>query len=143
MSESIDTDRANEILLEAFQSECIRNDKLTNAIRSILLGTHKTYKYILITGLLAKATNQSVNPLALQSGAPLAGAYDARSLCHKVIVPFEREYLSNALGGSNEPFLNKPARFTHLSDNNAVRRGSDKETLVSLIDILGGYSGAY
>jgi hypothetical protein len=60
------------------------------------------------------------------------GAYDARSLCHKVIVPHEGRLLSNGLGGSNEPFLNKPARFKMLSLNNAVRAGSDKRTLIRL-----------
>ena len=108
----------------------------TEQIKSVLYADHKTYKYILITALLAKACDTEVNPLALQAGAQLNGAYDARSLCHKVIVPFERNFLNNALGGSNEPFLNKPARFTHLSLNNAVRRGSDRETLKSLINIL-------
>ena len=72
----------------------------------------------------------------MQAGAPLEGAFDARSLCHKVLVPFERDFLRNSIGGSNEPFLNKPARFTHLSKNNAVRKGRDKQTLLLLIEIL-------
>ena len=38
-----------------------------------------------------------------------------------VIVPFDTEVLNKALGGSNEPFLNKPARFPELSTSNAVR----------------------
>lgn len=44
--------------------------------------------------------------------------------------------LDNILGGSNEPFLNKPARFTHLSEDNAVRKGRDQETLLLLIKIF-------
>jgi hypothetical protein len=86
--------------------------------------------------LLGKATEQNVNPLALQAKADLEGAYDARSLCHNVIVPFERTFLSNALGGSNEPYLNKPARFTQLSLENAVRGGKDTEVLKALIEVL-------
>ena len=72
----------------------------------------------------------------MQANAPIQGAFDARSLCHKVIVPFERRFLNDALCGSNEPYLNKPARFTHLSETNAVRRGNDKKILLSLIEIL-------
>jgi hypothetical protein len=53
-----------------------------------------------------------------------------------VLVPFERDFLENALGGSNEPFLNKPARFTHLSSDNAVRKGKDQNTLNQLIKIF-------
>src|SRR5690606_7833101 len=89
-------------------------------IEAIIQGEHLTYRYILMTGLLAKATHADVNPLALQAGAPFDGAYDARSLCHKVIVPLEAALFQNRLGGSNEPYLNKPARFTHLSEKNAV-----------------------
>ena len=70
------------------------------------------------------------------AGAPLNGAFDARSLCHSVVVPFEQTVLEKRLGGSNEPFLNKPARYTHLSIENAVRRGKDRETLERLISVF-------
>ena len=115
---------AEQVLLKAFRERCLRSDDICKKIKAVLTGSHKTYKYVLLTGLLAKATDSSVNALALQAGAPFDGAYDARSLCHGVIVPFERDFLQNALGGSNEPYLNKPARFTHLSSNNAVRKGN-------------------
>lgn len=97
---------------------------------------HLTYKYILFTAILAKATDKNINALCLQKGSTLSGAYDARTLCHKVIVKFEMEVLDKALGGSNEPFLNKPARFPELSKTNAVRRGNDQLILDSLCDEL-------
>jgi hypothetical protein len=98
--------------------------------------THLTYKYILFTALAAKATNENINPLALQAKSELSGAYDARSICHGVIVKFEMTELGKALGGSNEPYLNKPARFPELSKTNAVRRGRDQEILHRLCDDL-------
>jgi hypothetical protein len=127
---------AEQILLKAFRERCLKSDEICKKIKAVLTGSHKTYKYVLVTGLLAKATDNKVNALALQAGAQIDGAYDARSLCHSVIVPFERDFLQSALGGSNEPFLNKPARFTHLSSTNAVRKGNDKETLLTLIYIF-------
>src|SRR5690349_18380445 len=127
---------AEKVLLSAFRMRCTKEDEITDKIAIILKGTHKTYKYILVNGLLAKATKVTINALSLQAGAPIDGAYDARSLCHDVLVPFERDFLENSLGGSNEPFLNKPARFTHLSESNAVRRGNDKITLGLLIEIF-------
>lgn len=136
MPVSIDHKKAEEIILKAYRSTCTKNDDITNAIKKVLFGTHKTYKYILVNGILSKASNNEANPIALQAGAALPGAFDARSLCHKVLVPFERDFLNNILGGSNEPFLNKPARFTHLSKYNAVRKGKDKETLLLLIEIF-------
>ena len=106
------------------------------AIRAIIKGNHLTFRYILVTALLGKATNPSINALALQAGADIEGAYDARSLCHKVVVPLERELLNRALDGSNEPFLNKPARFPMISPSNAVRAGKDKALLISLHQLL-------
>ena len=107
-----------------------------NFIDFIIDNTHLTYKYILFTALLAKATDESVNTLCLQKKSKLPGAYDARTICHKVIVPFEMNILGKALGGSNEPFLNKPARFPELSKTNAVRRGNDQNLLNALCDNL-------
>lgn len=104
MAENIDRTIAEKVLLSAFRMKCTIKDSVSTKIKQVLEGNHKTYKYILFNGLLAKATNNSINPLALQAGAPIIGAYDARSLCHKVVVPFERNFLQNALGGSNEPF---------------------------------------
>lgn len=105
-------------------------------IEKVITGTHLTYRYILMTALIAKATNDKCNPLALQAGAELNGAYDARSVCHKVLVPIERELLNGRLGSSNEPFLNKPARYQELSLSNAVRRGNDLDLLKTSIKIL-------
>lgn len=80
--------------------------------------------------------NENINPLCLQKQSTLLGAYDARTICHKIIVPFEIEVLKKALGGSNEPFLNKPARFSKLDKTNAVRRGNDQAILNALCDNL-------
>jgi hypothetical protein len=105
-------------------------------IAGIVTGTHLTYRYILVTGLLAKATDERANPLSLQAGADLDGAYDARSLCHSVVVAHEARLLDNGLGGSNEPYLNKPARFPKIDLSNAVRQGNDKRTLQVLHEVL-------
>lgn len=112
------------------------NDEIASIISIVLRGSHKTYRYILVNALLAKATNQKIDALSLQKGDGKGGKFDARSLCHKVIVPFEKLKLQGCLGDSNEPFLNKPARFVSLSTNNAVRAGKDRETLENLITVL-------
>lgn len=131
----------NKTMLEIFQNAKIStkyiltlNEK--NKIESIILGSHKTYRYVFLTELATKSTFSEINALALQMKSKLPGAYDARSVAHKVLVPFEKEYLNNSLGGSNEPFLNKPARFTELSEHNAVRSGKDKQELLTMISLL-------
>jgi len=136
MAVTVNRETAERVLLKAFENKVEQNDNISSKIRNVINGTHLTYKYILVNALLAKASNADVDALCLQAGAPSVGAFDARSLCHKVLVPFERKYLNNSLGGSNEPFLNKPARFMMLGSDNAVRAGKDRNTLDSLIDIL-------
>lgn len=133
---TIDFRTAGLILERAFVEAKPANDDIGEKIYSVLTGSHKTYRYILVNALLAKATNQAINVLSLQKGDGKQGKFDARSLCHKVLVPFERLKLQGSLGDSNEPFLNKPARFVTLSTDNAVRAGRDRETLESVINIL-------
>ena len=131
--ESITTlNRAYECALKTTNPICNHKEFIDFVIEN----THLTYKYVLFTAILSKATNESINPLCLQKKSTLPGAYDARTVCHKVIVPFEMEKLNKVLGGSNEPFLNKPARFTELNKNNAVRKGNDQAILNSLCENL-------
>lgn len=143
---NVDATKAEEMLRRAVatakSSTYAPKSRNSRKIQSIIEGTHLTYRYILFTGLLAKSTNRDIDPIALQAGAPLKGAYDARSLCHHVVVPLERILLQGGLGASNEPFLNKPARFTHLSIQNAVRRGKDRKTLEDAIYILSSVSSS-
>ncbi len=120
----------------AFSNSRYLSDKDINGIKSIILGNHLTFRYMLMTALLAKNANPTCHMRSLQAQATLKGAYDARSLCHFVIVPFERERLDLRLGGSNEPFLNKPARFPAIEKTNAVRAGNDQQLLIMLYDLL-------
>ena len=134
--------QAKQILLESINevenNEWEPKGEYSDKIKTIILGTHLTYRYILLNGILAKATNEDCNPIVLQAGSELDGAFDARSLCHDVVVKVERKYLGMRLGASNEPFLNKPARYKELSSNNAVRRGNDKLILLATIEVLKG-----
>lgn len=136
MAKQVDSDSARKVIIEAYNHREKINDEIGQKIESILKGAHLTYRYVLVTALLSKATNGEIDPLSLQAQDTVAGAYDARSIAHSVLVPFEREYLPNSLGASNEPYLNKPARYPRLSTNNAVRRGKDRNTLITLIDVL-------
>ena len=139
--DTMDQNKAREILDEAYRSYAyfhlhIIGDDLKNAIKKIIFGGHKTYRYICFTALLAKVCDPSIHTRAIQSGSRLKGAYDARSLCHNVIVPFEKDVLEGRLGDSNEPYLNKPARCLSIEKENPVRRGTDRELLFCLYDLL-------
>jgi len=111
-------------------------DDLRLSIEEVINGPHKTFRYMLITGLLAAVTDKSLHPRCLQMNANIDGAFDARSLCQKVIVPFEKTYLQGRLGASNEPFANKSARFAMIEKTNNVRKGVDTQLLNALYDAL-------
>ncbi|WP_157739762.1 restriction endonuclease, SacI family [Paenibacillus kribbensis] len=132
----VDKNQATEVLVKAIERATTKGyswqSPFSKNIQTVLFGTHLTFRYILVTALLAKATNPKVNALCLQAGSQLDGAYDARSLCHNLLVPFERKYFNGGLGSSNEPFLNKPARAPELNPSNPVRRGNDQ----MLLDLL-------
>ena len=139
--DTMDQNKAKEILDEAYRNYAnfhlhIIGEDLKSAIGKIIFGGHKTYRYICFTALLAKVCDPSIHTRAIQSGSRLKGAYDARSLCHNVIVPFEKDVLEGRLGDSNEPYLNKPARCLSIEKDNPVRRGTDKELLFCLYDLL-------
>lgn len=136
MAINIDKKIATSILSDACSKRTIIHDDTAEKISDVLTGTHKTYRYVMMTALLAKSTDSNIDVFSLQAKDESLGAYDARSLCHKVIVPFERSVFPNGIGGSNEPYLNKPARFTRISKDNAVRKGNDTIALHKLISAL-------
>jgi len=112
MATSIDNNSALEAINRAWGDRHSKEHppaRMQQLIDQVLAANDITFKYILVTGYLAKYINPLVHARALQVGSKLSEAYDARSLCHKVVVGFEKAR-GNLFGLSNEPFVNKPAR---------------------------------
>lgn len=109
-------------------------------IKEVVTGSQLTYKYILLTAALAKAVNPVVHYRALQMGSKLSGSYDARSLCHTVIVPFEKSH-GERFGGSNEPFLNRPARYPEFDLSNRDRNRNAQKRLFYVLDNAQNFTG--
>lgn len=86
---------------------------VSDAIDRAINSKTKTYRYVLPTQLLAKVVDMQLDARSVQAGSGLSGAFDARSLCHEVIVPFDREN-DSVLGGSSSPYLNNPLRITGI-----------------------------
>src|SRR5690606_24687256 len=75
-----------------------------------ITGATKTYHYVLLTQLLAKVVQPDLDCRSVQAGNfPYPGAFDARTIAHKVVVPFDKDN-QNVLGGSVEPYVNNPLR---------------------------------
>jgi hypothetical protein len=93
----------------------------------------KGFKYLLVTAALAKSVDPTIHPRAIQAGSSLQGAYDARSLCHKVVVRFEKTK-GNLFGLSNEPFVNKALR--HPEHDKANPQLRNRKMAALLHDVL-------
>lgn len=116
---------------------CFTEEPYASLIKQLINGRTKSFRYAVLTQILAKAADHRLNCLAVQAGAHIDGAFDARSLCKKVVVPFEREYLRSALGGSGDPYVSKPLRRMQISmDQEVVRQIKHKEEWECLFSIL-------
>ena len=107
---------------------------IAGAIEAAVTSRTKTYRYVLPTQLLAKLVDPTLDCRSVQSQCGLTGAFDARSLCHKVIVPFDRAN-NNVLGGSGEPYVNNPLRIPAFAPA-ALAAQKDRVGFTSLCRVL-------
>ncbi len=111
-------------------SDALEQDEssLRESIQRSVNSNTRTYRYVLPTQLLAKVSDPDVDCRSLQAGADRAGSFDARTIAHRVIVPFDQTN-DRVLGGSPEPYVNNPVRVPEVSEHhrNAQRnqRGWD------------------
>lgn len=142
LTASVDKDEAERLLTEEWNHirtdetpHYLSDEEIAQTIREVLNASQITYKYILVTNILAKAVNSDIHYRAMQAQSELPGAYNARSLGHQVLVEWEKEH-GERLGGSNEPFLNKPARYPEFSMENAHRSETAHQRLYELLSDL-------
>lgn len=111
--------------------------ELVPLIQDCLRSPALTYHYVLPTQLLAKAANPSVDAHAIQAGFPGPGAFDARTVAHDVIVPFDRAN-ERVLGGSPEPYVNNPLRVPGVTAEYraAQKNKTDWDKLVAVLDAV-------
>ncbi len=93
-----------------------------------------SYRFVLPTQLLAKLVNPDLNAHSLQSQWEVTGAFDARTIAHKVIVPFNQQH-ANVLGPSAEPYVNNPLRVPAVIHDYA-RQQKDKAGWQELVTVL-------
>ena len=140
---ALDVDKTEAIsTLQSILADCRENPvghcPISETIDFVFTAKNSlTYRYILFTALVAKTVEPNVDILSLQASDTSAGAYDARSLCAKVVFPFQKLFLSDVVDGSNsDPLVNKPGRFPRLSKSNAAANGDPRKSLNLLCDNL-------
>ena len=118
------------------------------AIDTVINCRRKTYRYMLFVGLLVAVTDRRFHPRCLQLKARerLAEigkeAFDARSLCKQIVVPFEKDMLKGCIGASCDPYVSNPARLPMVEPGNDVKSAYDRQLLGQLYDVLEFANGA-
>lgn len=108
---------------------------ILESIEAVVNSSTKTYRYVLPTQLLAKLADPSLDCRCVQERSSSRGAFDARSLCAQVVVPFDRQH-HNVLGGTADPYVNNPMRIPRI-DRRALaaqRNQADFARLIGLLD---------
>jgi len=110
---------------------------LKSDIVDCLTSKTKSYHYVLPTQLLSKTVEPSRDCRSIQVAYGKAGAFDARSIAHKVIVPFDKRNY-NVLGGSTEPYVNNPLRCVSVTSDNETRQKNKKDwrKLVKVLELV-------
>ncbi len=101
-------------------------------------------RYAFLTQLLGKHTDSARDLLCLQSGgrrssAELAGRWDPRGFCARVVVPWVQRN-QGVLGTSADPYVNKPLRRPRLDQGTESLR--NRKEWEALVDILGALQSA-
>ncbi len=129
------------LLVETVASESMARDPLADrpdvveAIRGALQSKTKSYHYVLPTHLLAKCVNPALDARSIQVSYGGPGAFDARSLAHDVIVPFDQRNFG-VLGGAPEPYANNPLRVPGVTPAYAAaqKQQGDWAKLILVLD---------
>lgn len=115
--------RATTLIFDLWDEVCGNESayttcKMNDAIDIVLNSKVLTWRYVLMTQLLGKATDEHVNLLAMHKASKLKGAWDARALCEKVISSndgFEAAVFNGAIARSKQPYNNGFAKHYTLS----------------------------
>lgn len=110
-------------------------DHIKVSLRDCLASKIKTYHYVLPTQVLCKVIDFSLDAHSLQAGWDRPGAFDARTIAHDVVVPFDRSN-NRVLGGSPEPYVNNPLRCPAVSAEyrSQQKNKTDWDKLVTVLD---------
>jgi SacI-like restriction endonuclease len=106
--------RASELAEAGKLTDVLDDPKLIQAIKESINSATKTYRYVLPTQVVSKLADPSLDSRSIQAARGKPGSFDARSIAHKVLVPFDQSNES-VLGGSQEPYINNPVRVPEVS----------------------------
>lgn len=125
------------IEVQSFQSgKAFVPSELKERLEKIFASKTKTYQYAVVTQLLAKLDDPTKDARCIQKleGDSDSSRFDARSLCSKVVVPWERK-AGSPLGLKDDPYVNNPMRVPDFS-HTYQHKQKDKKTWTELVALF-------
>jgi hypothetical protein len=113
------------------------DQSLLESISCAINSQTKSYRYVLPTQIVAKLADSTLDCRCLQASRGGQGAFDARTIAHKVIVSFDQSN-ENVLGGSPEPYVNNPLRVPEISEQyrSAQKNQKDWNHLIRILNFI-------
>lgn len=110
--------------------------ELREHLEKIFSSKTKTYQYAVVTQLLAKLDDPTKDARCIQKleGDSDPSRFDARSLCSKVVVPWERE-VGSPLGLKDDPYVNNPMRVSDFAMTYQHKQ-KDKKSWAELVGLF-------
>ncbi len=114
-----------------------RDATLRDRMIACLTSATKSYHYVLPTQVLCKCVDRRLDCRSLQAAYKKPGAFDARTVAHNVIVPFDQAN-HRVLGGSSEPYVNNPLRCPAVIKRYRAQQKNkaDWDNLIAVLDAL-------
>lgn len=129
---------SKEIESDSFSDPILPDEpKLKSLIFDCLTSKIKTYHYVLPTQVISKCINPKLDCHSIQTAFNKPGAFDARTIAHDVIVPFDQAN-HKVLGGSTEPYVNNPLRCPAVIKKyqNQQKNKDDWNKLIKVLDAI-------
>jgi hypothetical protein len=113
-------------LLDASWSAILADETIltTDEIASLANSTQTSIRFCVLTQLLGKLTDPTLDAMCLQRGDGGAGKWDPRGFAQKVVVPWNQQNQS-VLGGSGDPYVSNPLRRPRV--DHGLDQMSDRE----------------
>jgi hypothetical protein len=106
--------------------DALEDAALITIIQACINSKAKTYRYVLPTQLIAKQVDPSLDCRCIQAARSGKGCFDARTVAHKVIVPFDQANES-VLGGAPEPYVSNPIRVPEVSEKHRAQQKNKQD----------------
>jgi hypothetical protein len=141
---TVDTDAAEEVLYSEWETVQAAREEGTasylgpeyqDRISTVLEGSQKTFRYLLVTAAVAKATDNSVHYRALKKNdCSLDGSYAPRTTAKTVVMPWNIE-CGNRLEASAYPLAGNPTQsYSQFRPESNVQNPALRMELYELLD---------